>query len=147
MLGFHRSESASRLLYSYRSGRETSTGYKHYYPEQRFFAVPYSTVHVLSSPCSECILCWSFCRGFIVRRLSRGYALYAGGPRPSPCTVFRCPLAKLTNPWYKLWSGCGSGFDLSPRCGSGFWFLFDADPDADLDSSFHPDADPDPSRS
>jgi hypothetical protein len=27
---------------------------------------------------------------------------------------------------------------------SGFWFLFDADPDADPDPTFYPDADPDP---
>ncbi len=33
--------------------------------------------------------------------------------------------------------------DLSPWCGSGFWFLFDADPDP----TFHPDADPDPDTS
>ncbi len=34
------------------------------------------------------------------------------------------------------WCGCVSGFDLSPwcgfGCGSGFWFLFNADPDEDF---------------
>ncbi len=36
----------------------------------------------------------------------------------------------------------GSGFDLSPWCGSVYGFWFDADPDRD--PTFHPDADPDP---
>ncbi len=31
-----------------------------------------------------------------------------------------------------------------PWCGSGFRFLFDADPDANPDSTFHHEADPDP---
>ncbi len=85
---------------------------------------------------SECILCWSSCRGFIVRRLRRGYV---GSPLSLYDVQCRCPLAKLTNPRYKLWirirlmririrrilifvwcgSGCGSGFDFSPWCGSG----------------------------
>ncbi len=32
---------------------------------------------------------------------------------------------------------CGSGFDLSPWCGSEFWFLFDVDPDADPYPDFY----------
>ncbi len=41
-------------------------------------------------------------------------------------------------------SGYGSGFDLSPWCGSGFKFLFVVD--ADPNPTFHPDVDPDPDQ-
>ncbi len=43
---------------------------------------------------------------------------------------------------YWLCQSCGSEFD-SHWCGPGFWFLFYADPDADLDPTFQPDVDPD----
>ncbi len=80
ILGFYRSVSASRLV---RSGRETSIGYKHCQPGQRFFAVPNRTVHFLSSICSDCIQCWSSCRGSIVRSLKKATK----------------PPLKLINPW------------------------------------------------
>ncbi len=54
--------------------------YIHCYSGQRFFAATYRTVHFLSSICSECILCWSSCRGLILRRLRQGNV----PPHPPP---------------------------------------------------------------
>ncbi len=56
-----------------RSGGKIPTGYKHCYPRQRFFAVPYRTVQctfsLIYSIWSECIQLWSSCQGLIVLRL------------------------------------------------------------------------------
>jgi hypothetical protein len=64
------------------AGNETFTRYKHCYPRQRFFAELYRTVHFLSSICSECIHCWSSCRGLVVRSLRQGYVLRRRAPPP-----------------------------------------------------------------
>ena len=40
---------------------------------------------------------------------------------------------------------CGSAFDLSPSCGSGFRLLFDADADQTFHLDANADPDPDPS--
>ncbi len=72
--------------------------------------------------------------------------------RPSHCPSLELSLPNKKGQYWQcfgfasLW--WGSEFDLSPWCGSGFWFLFDADPYPDpmyiLACHLQIDADPDP---
>ncbi len=75
--GFYRS-----CMILSRSDRETSTGYKHCQPRQRILATLQGYVHhFLSFICSECIPCWSSCRGLVVRRGQKGeYLTHIGHP-------------------------------------------------------------------
>ncbi len=70
---FYRSGSASCIILV-RPDRETSTGYEHCYQRAKVFFHAVQAVDFLLSICSECIQCWSSCRGLI--------AGYVGGPFP-----------------------------------------------------------------
>ncbi len=71
-------------------------------PRQRFFsAIPYRTVHFLSSICSECIPWWSPDRCLlIVHRLRQGYV---GSPPPVVAVSFSQCSGSVT-----FWYGFGS---------------------------------------
>ncbi len=83
-LWFDRSGSARQMI-SVNRGRETSTGYKHCNPVQRFFAIPYRTVH-----CTLSLIClyWTdsvlikFCRHFgpLLTEVSSVLCLCASSP-------------------------------------------------------------------
>jgi len=63
--------------------------------------------------------------------LSIQYAIHAFFPLNTSFSLiadFECMIATSDDPVLRI-NSASLWFDLSPWCGSGFWFLFDADPD------------------